>query len=224
MRLLTLPSPLLPPGAYEPLAEALNRRGHETAVADPVGAESGQKLVHRWAAVTRAKGPSALLAHSNAGYLAPGVRAAVGERLPIVFMDAALPPEDGPTRLAPERFRAHLRSLVMDDSGMLPPWTRWWPREAMQEVVPAHLFDGIDEACPQLSLSYFDTEVTAPVGWSLEPNAYLAFGETYADEVARAHSHLWPTIEHGGTHLQFLWEPDVVARLIDELFDHFPQL
>ena len=51
------------------------------------------------------------MAHSNAGLAAPTVRCrAEGARL--VFMDAALPPESGPTALAPEGLRAHLSGLA----------------------------------------------------------------------------------------------------------------
>ena len=38
----------------------------------------------------------------------------------------------------------------------------------------------------RLPLSYFDAEVPSPAGWERLPAAYLAFGDTYADERAEA--------------------------------------
>lgn len=52
-------------------------------------------LVRTWAAMV---GPrTTLIAHSNAGYLAPSIRERAGTDARVIFMDAALPPEVGPT-------------------------------------------------------------------------------------------------------------------------------
>ena len=53
-------------------------------------------------------------------------------------MDAALPPETGSTTLASDGFYAHLASLA-DEHGVLPPWTRWWPRDDLAGVIPRHV-------------------------------------------------------------------------------------
>ena len=39
------------------------------------------------------------------------------------------------------------------------------------------------------------------------PTAYLAFGDTYADEVAFALAHRWPLSVLPGRHLQMLHDP-----------------
>ena len=90
---------------------------------------SGDQLIDRWAAAASAD--MRFIAHSNAGYLAPGVRAALGSDHLVLFMDAALPPVEGNTRLAPERFRSELALKDDQSSELLPPWTRWWPRVVM---------------------------------------------------------------------------------------------
>ncbi|WP_299519520.1 hypothetical protein [uncultured Serinicoccus sp.] len=141
---LLLPSPLLPASTYAGLASALEQAGAEVVVA-PVEAGPGldpHALVREWAGLVE---PGAtVLAHSNAGYLAPATRAAARSagRDPrdVVFVDAALPPEAGSAPLAPARFREHLAGLAGAD-GLLPPWTRWWPREVVDQVVPADRFD-----------------------------------------------------------------------------------
>lgn len=214
---LLLPSPLLPAEAYESLASALRSAGLGCAVADPSGARTGAQLVERWALpATRA---GALVAHSNAGLLAPSVRAGGGRLAPIVFMDAALPPASGGAPLVPSRFRDHLAQLSDPVTGALPPWTRWWPREEILATLPAGTFDSLDQACPSVPLSYFDSTVSVSEGWVTGRNAYLAFGDTYADELAFAREWDWPAAQVPGTHLQFLHDPATVARQVSGLID-----
>ena len=130
-----------------------------------------------------------------------------------MFMDAALPPELGTTPLAPPRFRAFLAGLA-DRDGLLPPWTRWWPRAALEDVVPPGGFEVLDRACPRLPLSYFDFRVSSPAGWVDGAAAYLAFGTTYAEELDFAVTHDWPTTRLDGLHLHFMHDPDAVAAHI----------
>lgn len=223
--ILLLPSPLLPTSAYAGLARALEQTGVRVGIA-PVEAGPGldpHALVREWAGLWEPG--TTMLAHSNAGYLAPAVRAAATtagrERVGIVFMDAALPPEVGPAPLAPARFRGHLAGLA-DADGLLPPWTRWWPREVVDQVVPADRFPEIDEECPRLPLSYFDTEMAPPSGWTAWPQAYLAFGSTYADELAAARSRGWPRRTMTGGHLHFLVDPGAVALEVVTLREQLP--
>lgn len=213
---LILPSPLLPSAVYGGLAAALKSRGHAAVVGDASlrDGQGRQDLVARWVAMA---GPdSCLLAHSNAGFLVPVVRARLSTVQAIVFMDAALLPPEGGTELAPDRFLQHLTGLAGPD-GALPPWTRWWSREDMLEVIPAADYEDIDHECPRLPLSYFQARVTAPSEWATQPNAYLAFGGTYDEELCFAMAHGWPHRRLDGQHLHFLKDPDAVASSVIEL-------
>ena len=209
-----LPSPLLPATAYSLLVDGLRAAGAEPSIADPSldGSQGADDLVLRWASgIDRAE---LLVAHSNAGLLAPLVRAQRSSSVPIVFMDAALLPELGVAKLAPEGFRSHLAGLA-DERGILPPWTRWWPRGTLSAVVPDDLFDAIDRTCPRLPVHYFDHQVEAPFAWASGPNAYLAFGATYDAELDFARSRTWPTHRMDGGHLHFLHRPaDVAERVL----------
>lgn len=212
--LLILPSPLLPAIAYAALAAELRGRGVDAALAPATLApgQGPQELIARWSALL--PHDAAILAHSNAGYLAPAVRSSAGrEDVAIVFVDAALPPAAGSAALAPSRFRDFLRQLPSDD-GRLPPWTRWWPESEMAQVIPARLFAEIDAACPRLPLDYFDAQVPAPPGWASGPNSYLAFGDTYAAEFEFARRHGWPQARVDGSHLHFLHNPVAVAEQV----------
>ncbi|WP_252975609.1 hypothetical protein [Janibacter melonis] len=165
VRPLVLPSPLLPALAYAELADASPARAG-------------------WSARVAA---TDLVAHSNAGYLAPLVRETAGLDVPLVAMDAALPPESGRYALAPPALRDMLTALA-DADGLLPPWTRWWPSGALDDVVPADRLAELDAACPRLPVAYVDEIFEAPKGWATRPCAYLAFGQTYAEEIAAARS------------------------------------
>ena len=206
-----LPSPVLPATAYAGLADALRAAGGAPSVADPSldGSWAAGELVRRWSRDLR--GADVVVAHSNAGYLAPLARAC--QDVAIVFMDAALLPESGDAALAPAEFRTHLDSLA-DPHGLLPPWTRWWPRAVLEDVVPGDLLDDLDRRCPRLPSSYFDQRLEAPPGWVRGANAYLGFGATYEAELGFAVSHRWPTRVMDGRHLHFLHQPDAVAELL----------
>lgn len=217
---LLLPSPFLGPSASRPLVDEVRAAGRDAVLADAADPRSGDALVERWVATARRTGATALVAHSNAGYLAPLVRAALDPALPLVLVDAALPPREGATRLAPDAFRAHLAGLA-DDAGLLPPWTSWWDEADLAAVVPADQRGAVEAECPRVPLAYVDSSVTAPPGWTDGPTAYLAYGDTYAPEADAAASYGWPVVRLDGGHLHHLVDPAGVAaevvRLVDEL-------
>jgi hypothetical protein len=199
--------------SYRPLADALAARGHTASVAACRKPIRPGRLVEDWSG--EADAADVLVAHSNAGYLAAAVSANVGGR-PVLFMDAALPPANGPARLAPPDHLEFLRGLA-DAEGRLPPWTRWWPAEEMAELLPAPWFEKVDAAAPRLDLAYFETQVSPPEGWSTGPCGYLAFGTTYAGEAAFARAAGWPVTELAGHHLWHLARPGEVAAELDAL-------
>ena len=135
---------------------------------------------------------------------------------PVLYMDAALPPASGNCGLAPPELREFLAGLAGPD-GRLPAWTRWWPAEEMTRLLPPPWFERVDSTAPRLDLAYFDTEISPPPGWSDRPSGYLAFGTTYAAEVAFAREAGWPVEQLPGHHLWHLARPDEVAAALDGL-------
>jgi hypothetical protein len=211
--LLVLPSPLLGQACYEPFADSLRRRGHAAEVADCPAPIRPDRLTAEW--IRASERADVLIAHSNAGYLAPGVSAAVGG-VPVLFMDAALPPDEGSTRLAPADLLDVLETLA-DADGRLPQWTRWWSADQMSQLLPGEWYPRIDSVAPRLDLAYFETEIAAPQDWTSGPCGYLAFGATYADEVAFARQVGWSVLELDGHHLWHLARPDEVTEAVDHL-------
>ncbi len=221
-RVLLLPSPLLPRLSAVPFLDALgarlsNAQPREVAVgvaAFPAAPTDAGAVLAAFRRSVELERPDLVLTHSNGGRYA----ALAAPGIPVVHVDAALPPEHGDATMAPEGLFAHLASLA-DDDGLLPPWTRWWPDEDIAAVVPdAEVLAGVRAEEQRMPLSYFRSRLGAPEGWVDRPQAYLALGDTYARETAFAVGHGWPTtVLDGALHLHHLVEPDAVAAAVLDL-------
>jgi hypothetical protein len=213
--LLLVPSPLLGPSTWASTASWLAERGQTVRVADTSGVRAPADLVE---AVVAAAGdrPVVLVPHSNAGLAVPTLGARLDLRA-TVFVDAALPLAEGETAMAPPGLLALLDGLV-DHDGLLPPWTEWWddltglfPDAASRSTVEAEQ--------PRLPLSYFTSTLPVPDGWASGACAYLAFGDTYADEIAFARARAWPVDVLPGRHLHQLHDPAGVGAAVLRLLE-----
>lgn len=206
---LVLPSPLLGPTAYAPLARSMTDAGLDTSVA-LLPAEPFTPTQVRRAFGEQARAVDLLVPHSNSGLYAAAAATEAGCAA-TVYVDAALPGPSAPTTtLAPPAFLAMLRDLA-DDGGRLPAWTRWWPESEVRALFPQGWFERVDAMAPQLSVAYFTATVPVPAGWEDRPSAYLAFGDTYAEERRQAAASGWPVTVMQGHHLHLLTAPDEVA-------------
>lgn len=207
--ILLVPSPLLGPATWVPVTDWLTAEGYAARVVPLDGVED----------VVAAAGaePVVLVPHSNAGLHVP----ALAERLDVratVYVDAALPTGAGPTtKLAPPGFREFLAELA-DGDGLLPPWTGWWREADLAGMFPDHATrTAVEAEQPRLPLAWFEREVPVPAGWAQRPSAYLAFGMTYAAEVALARREGWPVRVLDGRHLHQLHDPAGVGRAVLDL-------
>lgn len=225
---LLLPSPLLGPSAWDGVARELRRDTATDRVevvdlsdlsdlSDVVGGdvEPGQVLDGFVAAARSVVDGDEVVVvpHSNAGLYVPAVADAVAAAC-VVYVDAALAPSVGTAPLAPPHLLAVLEGLA-DVDGRLPPWTRWWDETELEGLFPDDATRQAVEADePRLRLDYFRGSVPTAGGWEALPSAYLAFGRTYADEVARAEALGWPVRTLDGRHLHLLVDPVAVADAI----------
>jgi len=201
MAYLLLPSPLLGPATWVPVAELLG--GRVTTVDEAARADVGPD-------------EAVLVVHSNAGLYAPLLAARLGVRA-TVYVDAALPGDGPDTALAPPRFLEFLETLAGDD-GVLPPWTQWWADDDVRDLFPdAATRAAVEAEQARLPLSYFTARIEVPAGWADRPSAYLAFGDTYAEEIALARAHDWPVTVLPGHHLHQLVAPAEVAAAVADL-------
>jgi hypothetical protein len=211
--LVVLPSPLLGPASARPLADALVARGRQAAVAALTAAPATMADALRdYADQIRRQvpdGPVVLVAHSGAGAYAPALTALV-EAVGVVLVDAVLAPRDGSVPVVAPSFRSFLAGLPVEE-GRLPPWTQWWGEDV------GHLFPdeatrrAVEAEQPRLPVGYVDSTLPVPRGWDDLARAYVAFGATYAAEVADATVRGWAVRELDGGHLHLLVDPDAVA-------------
>jgi pimeloyl-ACP methyl ester carboxylesterase len=212
-----LPSPLLGPSVWEPVAERLAAAGHDVQVPVlPDRRRSPDDVLAALLGALPVDRDLVLVPHSGAGaYVA--TLAATRRVVRVVFVDAVLPSLDGPTPTAPPGALDHLAGLA-DGDGRLPGWTSWWPEEDVAALFPdAGSRARVEAEQPQLPLAYFRAAVPAPPGWDLLPCAYLAFGRTYALELARAEASGWPVVVLAGGHLHQLVDPDAVTAELEQL-------
>jgi hypothetical protein len=209
-----LPSPLLGSVAWEPVRDALwARRLAAFVVALPAEVATPTQVLDAFVAAIPVGDEVVLVPHSNAGLYAPAVSASVRARA-TVFVDAALPSDSGPSPLAPPDFYSFLSTLA-DDEGLLPPWSRWCDPEDLDGLFPSEDWQRrVQQREPRLPLGYFSSTLSAPAGWPHRPCAYLAFGDTYADEIARSSQSGWPVTSLEGGHLHLLHDPERVAEEI----------
>jgi hypothetical protein len=211
-----LPSPLLGPVVWEPVAELLREQGRPTVVADLPGAVTTPQDVLEAFASGLPDEDLVLVPHSNAGLYVPALTQRV-RTVAAVFVDAALPGPGSTTALAPPGFLEFLAGLA-DDDGRLPPWVEWWKEADLDGVFPdAGWRRRVGTVCLRLPLGYFSSTIPVPAGWSDRPSAYLGFGDTYEEEQSRARQLGWPVRSMDGGHLHMLHAPEAVVDGIVEL-------
>jgi len=211
-QLLLVPSPLLGPETWAPVARWCADRGVGATVvrfdAGPRGPDDVLASVVRSA---QALGEIVLVPHSNAGLYAPRLTELLAVSA-TVYVDAALAGDGPDTALAPEGFRDFLRGMA-DAEGLLPAWTDWW--DDVEHLFPDPAVRASVEAeQPRLPLSYFESHLPVPVAWASKRCAYLAFGDTYPDEIVFARARDWPVAVLPGAHLHQLREPAAVGAEI----------
>ena len=218
--LLLVPSPLLGPSSWQPMADAARDRGHAVAVADlrPALEQDGPlwpEMVRLARSSARAlPGTVDVVGHSGGGALLPGIGATMGADLGrLVFVDAVLPPATSAHRY-PDRIRDRVTDLAGGDP-LLPPWLDWWDPETIAEMLPdPSVVAALRADCPRVPVSWFDESVPVPIAWTDWDAAYVRLSSAYEEEAARAATFGWPTFELESHHLGIVTDPDAVLNAI----------
>lgn len=220
MRVLLVHSPLLARSSWGGVPACLAELGYAVAVPDlwPVldsGPPFYERLFRVIAASAGGEGAVAVVGHSRAGPLLPGALARIGARhATAVFLDARLP-HDGRTwseTLTAERRAALLASV---EDGRLPPWDRWFPREALAELLPgAADRQRFRDETPGLPAALL-TEPMPPVPLDDRVRrAYVQLSAAYAATADQAEAAGWPVTRCAMDHLAPLTRPREVAGAI----------
>ncbi len=123
--LVFLPSPLLGPSVWRPVAQILAGQGWHTTVSEvPSPLATGDDVFGAFRAALPLDRDLVLVPHSNAGAYVPEL-SMIAPVVATLFVDAVLPPLRGQMPLAPPALLGLLRNRMGDD-GLLPPWTEWW--------------------------------------------------------------------------------------------------
>lgn len=215
--LVLLPSPLLGPATWEPVADVLARLGVRTTTpALGPGLHTPADVLDRLLEALPAGEDLALVPHSGAGAYIPALTAARRVSAAI-FVDAVLPPPSGRVPMAPSALLDQLRATAGPD-GLLPVWTSWWDEADVAPLFPdAASRAAVQAEQQQLPLDYFTGSLPVPAGWEARPAGYLAFGETYGPERSDATARGWPVHTLDGEHLHQLVAPEAVATAILDL-------
>jgi len=217
-------SPLVGPSSWSAVARELERRGHQAVVPSLLGL--GDAPPRRWRECVAAarlvvrtlSGPLVLAGHSRGGLLLPMIADAVAPPVSrLIFVDSRLPASTGETPAAPPPFLDHLRTLAVD--GTLPPWSTWWGKDAMRELVPdERLCAALVREMPSLPLAYVEQPIPSPAGWDRTPCSYLLFSDAYRQAANQARERRWRVEEIAGAqHLHIAVAPGAVADALIRL-------
>jgi hypothetical protein len=214
LKLVLLHSPLVGPATWKAVAPLLRARGHDVALPDlsPIMAETGPYYpALAEAAAAAITDPAILVVHSGAGALVPAVAALEAVKA-AVFVDALLPhPGDSWFAGVPEQLGARLKGMAKD--GKLPPWHAWWPKGAMERMLPDRETGAAFLAeQAELPLAYF--EEAAPEIPLSTPSAYLRLSEAYDADADAAEGAEWGVLRLNLHHLAMLTHPQPIADAI----------
>ena len=206
-----LPSPLLGAAVWQPVEAHLREHGVDAIAVSPTHTpRTPEDVVADLLEVLPADRDLVVVPHSNAGLYVPELT----RRRPVVgaiFVDAVLPPPRGSIAVAPPGLVERLRHRVAPD-GLLPVWTQWWDPAEVAGLFPSGEVQSlVEREQHRLPLSYLTASVDIPPGWDDVPAVYVAFGETYREELGDAAKRGWPVSSIAGGHLHMLVEPAAVA-------------
>jgi hypothetical protein len=222
MQVLLVHSPLLGRSSWGGVPDRLAELGYAVAVPDlrPVldsGPPFYERLFQAIAELADGDEAVAVAGHSRAGPLLPGALAKMGaNRATAVFLDARLP-HDGRTWL--ETLTADRRTALLASvkNGLLPPWDRWFPAEAIGELLP-------DKAVRQrfrdelrgLPAELLSEQMPHSPWDDRVGTAYVQLSAAYAATADQAQAAGWPVARYSMDHLAPLTRPREVAAAIAE--------
>lgn len=151
--------------------------------------------------------------------LLPAVAERVGA-VGLIFVDATLAPATGTAPPVEREFMKFVEGLPVVE-GHLPRWSEWWPRAAMESLMPEEETRRLFEAdLPRLSVDWFEDSIEVPA-WNDLPVGYVQTSSRFEREAETARSRGWPVIVVEGSHLHPFLEPvestDAILAVVREL-------
>ena len=224
-QLVLVHSPLVGPGFWQPVADALCARGvraHAPRLPSLEYSYAPYWLAHAAgiANTLPADAELVLVGHSAAGLLLPAIgrlqrnRRARARIAGYLFIDCDLP-RDGASRLDlwdDQAAAARLRERV--GAGMLP---RWRDDDLRSQLPDADQRAAFVAGLPSVPMHMYDEPVMVPDDWPEARCGYLGLSDQYGGAEARAHALGWPCRQLALHHLAPLTHVDACAAAIIEL-------
>jgi pimeloyl-ACP methyl ester carboxylesterase len=221
--LILVHSPLVGPATWQPVA-ALLRDRYDVLVPDLHGIAAGPGPYERRIVEEVARNAHSdlivLAGHSRAGSHLSAIADGLDERvIGAAFIDARLPhPGLSAFDDSPPEYRESLAAMAHD--GMLPPWDRWFPPEAVAEVVPQpEQREAFLAELHPIAMAYYEEPAADSVIGPATQCTYLQLSESYQDEADRAEALGWPTTRLDADHLAVLTDPGPVADFLSEFVE-----
>lgn len=217
-----VPSPLVGPLTWSPVAQQLRQRGFEALIPTLQQDEDAPEplwMQHARSATDALRAARAarviLVGHSGAGQLLPAIRQQADRPVAAyIFVDAGIP-EDGQARLGSGAFAQQLRDLYARGE-RFPNWMD----EHLRAVVPDQaLRRGLLGQLRPQPWAFWEEPIPVFAGWPDAPCGYLRFApnpayDTAADEARRRG---WPYAELSGGHFHMLVDPTAVTEALLDL-------
>ena len=138
----------------------------------------------------------------------------------LILVDGDIPPSQGaasPVRPALLEFI----SGITDETGTLPPWSRWFADDAVRASLvgidvlqrDTHEFALFEQGLPRLRADWFNDKVELG-HWEHVPAGYIQASQIYDHAMAEARRRGWPVAKLDGTHLDPTLRPVEMSEAI----------
>jgi hypothetical protein len=221
-----IPSPLVGPLSWQPVAQTLAQRGHsvvvanpadETASASPFWAQHAQTAAR---AITSAAcvGPLILVAHSGAGPLLPAIAARLGRKpAAFIFADAGILGQTA-SRLDLMRGESASRAAAFEEylnsGGLFPAWSD----ADLQDEIPDEDMRRrmVSELRPR-GKDFFTEPIPFLADGLPARQGYIQFSAGYESCAQHALAQSWPLVRFNAGHFYMLAHPQLVAKTLQEM-------
>lgn len=207
---ILIPGPPVRASSWLPTAELLRNAGYSVEVPDVLAHCARPPSWSKWTShllghIAPGTG-TVVVGHSSACALAAELATKVAVR-GIILVDGDIPPSQGTTLPVRPALLEFIESIA-DETGTLPPWSRWFAKDAVRASLvgidllqrDAAAFARFEQGLPRLRADWFNDKIQLD-RWDHVPAGYIQASQIYDHATAEARRRGWPVAKLNGTHL-----------------------